>query len=115
MHMKLKYISPFFINCKTQTSEEKDYIINKAKNEKAVLILFPCFPCDKENTKSEALFLDKIENEGITTVLLDYNKRREKIEQIKTIAKILSIIVGFAVILYLFTGSGPRSLNRSLR
>lgn len=68
-------ISVFFINCKTQTSEEKDYIINKAKNEKAVLILFPCFPCDKENTKSEANFLDKIENEGITTVLLDYNKK----------------------------------------
>ena len=35
-------------------------------------------------------------------VLLDYNKRREKIEQFKTIAKILSIIIGFAVILYLF-------------
>src|SRR5690606_34298632 len=50
-------------------------IINKAENEKAVLILFPCFPCDKTNTKTEAKFLDKIENEGITTILLDYNQK----------------------------------------
>lgn len=63
------------INCKTQTLEEKDYIVHKAKNEKAVLILFPCFPCDKTNTKNEAKFLDKIENEGITTILLDYNQK----------------------------------------
>lgn len=68
-------ISLIFINCKTKTSEEKDYIVHKAKNEKAVLILFPCFPCDKTNTKSEAKFIDKIENEGITTILLDYNQK----------------------------------------
>ena len=35
-------------------------------------------------------------------VLLDYNKRMEKIEQIKTIVKILGIIFGFILILYLF-------------
>lgn len=68
-------ISLLLINCKSQTIEENDYIINKAENEKAVLILFPCFPCDKTNTKTEAKFLDKIENEGITTILLDYNQK----------------------------------------
>lgn len=68
-------ISLLLINCKSQTIEENDYIINKAKNEKALLILFPCFPCDKTNTKTEAKFLDKIENEGITTILLDYNQK----------------------------------------
>src|SRR5690554_4120680 len=68
-------ISLLLINCKSQTIEENDYIINKAKNEKAVIILFPCFPCDKTNTKTEAKFLDKIENEGITTILLDYNQK----------------------------------------
>lgn len=35
-------------------------------------------------------------------VLLDYNKRREKIEQIKTVLKIFGIIIGFILILYLF-------------
>ena len=35
-------------------------------------------------------------------VLLDYNKRKEKIEQIKTTLKILGIISGFILILYLF-------------
>ena len=35
-------------------------------------------------------------------VLLDYNKRIEKIEQIKTVIKILSIIIGFMLVLYLF-------------
>ena len=35
-------------------------------------------------------------------VLLDYNKRIEKIEQIKTLIKILSIIIGFMLVLYLF-------------
>ena len=35
-------------------------------------------------------------------VLLDYNKRREKIEQMKTFLKILGIITGFIFILYIF-------------
>ena len=35
-------------------------------------------------------------------VLLDYNKRIEKIEQIKTVIKILSIIIGCMLVLYLF-------------
>ena len=35
-------------------------------------------------------------------VLLDYNKRREKMEQIKTIVKILSMTIGFMLVLYLF-------------
>ena len=35
-------------------------------------------------------------------VLLDYNKRKEKIEQIKTIIKIISIIIVFMFVLYLF-------------
>ena len=35
-------------------------------------------------------------------VLLDYNRRKDKIEQIKTFLKILGIIIGFILILYLF-------------
>jgi hypothetical protein len=68
-------ISLVLLNCKSKNLEEKDYIIKKADSEKAILILFPCFPCDKINTKSEAKFLDKIEDSGITTILLDYNQK----------------------------------------
>ena len=35
-------------------------------------------------------------------VLLDYNKRKEKIEQIKTIIKLLALLIGFFLVLYLF-------------
>lgn len=65
----------FFINCQPQTVEKKDYLISKAKNEKATLILFPCFLCDKINTQNEAKFLENIEKEGISTVLLDFNQK----------------------------------------
>jgi hypothetical protein len=40
-----------------------------------VLILFPCYPCDIENTKKEAFFLRDLEKEGITILLLDLNKK----------------------------------------
>ncbi|ASW76107.1 hypothetical protein CJF12_18740 [Chryseobacterium piperi] len=43
--------------------------------QKAVLVLFPCYPCDIENTKTEAKFLKDIEKEGISTLLLDYNQQ----------------------------------------
>lgn len=46
-----------------------------ANNQKAVLILFPCFPCGIENTKTEAKFLNDIDKEGITTLLLNYNQK----------------------------------------
>ena len=35
-------------------------------------------------------------------VLLNYNKRKEKIEQLKTTVKILGIMIGFILVLYLF-------------
>ena len=63
-------------NCKSKKiTENNDYLINKAENQKAILVLFPCFPCDKINTKTEAKFLENIEKEGITTILLDYNQK----------------------------------------
>lgn len=51
------------------------YELKIAQKQNAILILFPCFPCDIENTKSEAKFLNGIENEGITTILLDINQK----------------------------------------
>ncbi|MDY0985809.1 hypothetical protein SOM12_00130 [Flavobacterium sp. CFBP9031] len=53
--------------------KEKHYELNIAPKQKAVLILFPCFPCNIENTKNEAQFLKNLKQEGITTLLLNYN------------------------------------------
>ena len=50
--------------------------------------------------QNEAYNIQTISKQNM--VLLDYNKRREKIEQIKTFLKILGIIIGFILILYLF-------------
>ncbi|REC44618.1 hypothetical protein [Chryseobacterium pennipullorum] len=51
------------------------YEVTRSGNQKAVLVLFPCFPCDIEHTKAEARFLDHIEKQGITTILLGYNQK----------------------------------------
>lgn len=51
------------------------YELMKAANPKAVLVLFPCFPCDAEHTKMEAGFLKDIEKKGITTLLLNNNQK----------------------------------------
>ncbi|MFZ4927956.1 hypothetical protein [Chryseobacterium sp. Mn2064] len=92
-------ISVFFLSCTAKKSESnvakgKHYELNRSEDQKAVLILFPCFPCDIENTKTEAGFLKDLEKEGITTLLLDYNQRlflseSEKQEYSKTINSIL--------------------------
>ena len=55
--------------------KEKHYELNIAPKQKAVLILFPCFPCNIENTKNEAQFLKNLKPEGITTLLLNYNMK----------------------------------------
>lgn len=51
------------------------YELMKAADPKAVLVLFPCFPCDAEHTKMEAGFLKDIEKKGITTLLLNNNQK----------------------------------------
>jgi hypothetical protein len=55
--------------------KEKHYELNIASKQKAVLILFLCFPCNIENTKNEAQFLKNLKQEGITTLLLNYNMK----------------------------------------
>lgn len=73
----------------------KDYELKIASPQKAVLVLFPCYPCDIANTKAEAKFLKNIEKQGITTLLLNYNLRlflsdAEKTEYAKTLNSILN-------------------------
>ena len=70
----------FLINCKTKiennlVAKGENYELKIANNQKAVLVLFPCFPCNIENTKNEAVFLKDIENEGISILLLNFNKK----------------------------------------
>jgi alpha/beta hydrolase fold len=69
-----------FFSCETQSQEMilikgTNYELVKSKNQKAVLILFPCYPCAIEDTKREAFFLRDLEKEGITILLLDLNRK----------------------------------------
>ncbi|WP_292011168.1 hypothetical protein [Chryseobacterium sp.] len=73
-------LSLFSLNCTAQQQQSasvkgNQYKLNKAENQKAVLVLFPCFPCNSEYTRTEARFLKGIEKKGITTLLLDYNQK----------------------------------------
>lgn len=93
------FVSFFLVCCKTNHKEikivkDKNYELKIATDQKAVLILFPCYPCDIENTKTEAEFLKDIEKEGITTLLLNFNQKlylmeSEKIEYAKSLNSIL--------------------------
>lgn len=79
---------------KVKTIKKEKYELKIAPNQKAILIVFPCYPCDIEHTKHEAKFLENIEKEGITTLLLNINQKlwltqTEKEEYSKLINKIL--------------------------
>lgn len=92
-------LSLIFLSCTVKKAESQfikgdHYELKKSENQKAVLVLFPCFPCDIEHTKTEAGFLKDIEKDGITTLLLDYNQKlflteAEKKEYSKTLHSIL--------------------------
>lgn len=92
-YFNLIIFSFFISSCNSQTVENKEYLFSKAENEKATLILFPCFPCDKTNTQIEARFLENIEKNGISTVLLDFNQKLflEETEKEKLAEKLNSI------------------------
>lgn len=95
----LTVLPVFFLSCTAKKAESQlvkgeHYELKKSDNQKAVLVLFPCFSCNIEHTKTEAGFLKNIEQEGITTLLLDYNQRlfltdAEKEEYSKTLLSIL--------------------------
>ncbi|PQA95039.1 hypothetical protein B0A69_06185 [Chryseobacterium shigense] len=80
-------------NVSGQTIKGRHYELTIAKDQKVVLVLFPCFPCNIEHTKTEAGFLKGIEKKGVTTILLDYNQKlflteSEKQEYAKSLHKI---------------------------
>ncbi|MGU3376949.1 hypothetical protein [Chryseobacterium sp. M5A1_1a] len=92
-------LSVFLISCKTVNTvvgagKTHPYELKQSPDQKAILILFPCFPCDAEHTRTEAGFLKNIESKGITTLLLNDNQRlflteSEKEEYAKSLNTIL--------------------------
>lgn len=53
----------------------KDYELRVADQQRAVLVLFPCFGCDIEHTKKEAKFLDSLDRDFISVLLLNFNQK----------------------------------------
>lgn len=77
-----------------KTISNKNFELKITSNQKSVLILFPCYPCDIENTKTEAKFLNRIQDDGITTLLLNINMKLYLSETEKeTYAKLINTIL----------------------
>lgn len=76
----------FFICCKSKnqdiTSEENnieiiktlEYELVKSKKQNGLLILFPCFPCDIENTKTEFNIAEISAKNAISVLYMNFNR-----------------------------------------
>lgn len=85
MHKYFTIIFIFFISCKKQNKEtisEKtssetikttEYELVKSDKQNGLLILFPCFPCDLENTKSEFKIAEISAKNGISVLYMNFN------------------------------------------
>ena len=71
-----------------------DYELVKADNQKALLILFPCFPCDAENTKTEFKIIDVAIKNNISVLMMNFNQHLylEKEEKEKLAKQLNSIL-----------------------
>ncbi|MDO6759613.1 alpha/beta hydrolase fold domain-containing protein [Tamlana sp. 2_MG-2023] len=96
------------ISCKGQTekttSNEKssseiittsEFKLIKAEHQKGLLILFPCFPCDAENTLNEFKISDISVKNGFSVLAMNLNellylKPKEKQELAEQLTKIIS-------------------------
>ena len=61
------------IDFKTVSTE--DYELSLPENQKAFLILFPCFPCDAAYTKRELGIEELARNKGIAVLNMNFNQR----------------------------------------
>ena len=52
-----------------------DYRLAKANNQKALLILFTCYPCDAENTQNEFKILEVALKNNISVLFMNFNQR----------------------------------------
>ena len=65
-------------SCKSSIPEvnhviDKEFEIYKVVNSKATLVLFPCFPCNIENTKNEFPIIEEANKKGVSVILMNYN------------------------------------------
>lgn len=65
-------------SCKSSVPEvnhviDKEFEIYKVVNSKATLVLFPCFPCNIENTKNEFPIIEEANKKGVSVILMNYN------------------------------------------
>lgn len=67
---------------------EVDYELIKAANQKALLVLFPCYPCNAENTKTEFKIIDVAQKNNISVLMMNFNqhlylekKEKEKLDK----------------------------------
>ncbi len=81
------------ISCKSSVSEtshviDKDFEIFKVTNSKTTLVLFPCFPCDIENTKTEFPIIEEANKKGVSVLLMRFNyKLYLKNEELSNLSK----------------------------
>ena len=80
INLFLAFILLFLMSCKSIKKGNRvvkggDYELRIATEQKAILVLFPGFSENSETIKKEAPFLQNIENEGVTVLLLDKNKK----------------------------------------
>lgn len=68
------------IGCKYNSYKSEHFLDEKielysVKKAKGTLVLFPCFPCDAENTKQEFSIIEKATKQGINVLMFNYNKK----------------------------------------
>ncbi len=76
------------------TSISEDYEVVKAYEQKGLLILFPCFPCDANNTKNELDIVDVATKKGISLMFMNFNQRLHLSEKEKyDLATLLNLAI----------------------
>jgi len=80
---------------KSEIIKTSEFELIKAENQKGLLILFPCFPCDAENTLNEFKIAEIGIKNGFSVLAMNVNRRlylkpKEKHELAKKLIKIVN-------------------------
>jgi len=68
-----------------------DYELFISEKENGLLILFPCYPCDAINTKTEFSIVNEAIDNGVSVLLMNFNQHLYLLDQEKkTLATIVS-------------------------
>jgi hypothetical protein len=86
----LTFLTILSYSCKSTSQQKKTikrdiFELTISPEQKAVLVLFPCYPCDIENTKAEATFLHNIDQSKITLLLMNHNQKLYLTEEEKVL------------------------------